>query len=59
MRQATASSDISVLVNNAGIQINTPIASASPDDIERELQINFLAPVRRASPTPGRLCLNH
>ena len=37
--------DISVLVNNAGIQINQPIAASSADDIRRELDINFLAPV--------------
>lgn len=38
-------SDVSILVNNAGIQINTPISEASPADIEHELHINFLAPV--------------
>lgn len=37
--------DITVLVNNAGIQVNTPIAECSPTEIEHELNINFLAPV--------------
>jgi uncharacterized oxidoreductase len=37
--------EISVLVNNAGIQVNTPIASTAPEDIEHELLVNFLAPV--------------
>jgi uncharacterized oxidoreductase len=37
--------DISVLVNNAGIQVNTPIVSTPPETIEQELSINFLAPV--------------
>ena len=37
--------DITVLINNAGIQINRPIAECSPAEIERELSINFLAPV--------------
>ncbi|MFA6312976.1 MAG: SDR family NAD(P)-dependent oxidoreductase [Sterolibacterium sp.] len=36
--------DVSILVNNAGIQVNTPIAESAPEDIERELSINFLAP---------------
>ncbi|OGA44266.1 MAG: hypothetical protein A3G24_15070 [Betaproteobacteria bacterium RIFCSPLOWO2_12_FULL_62_13] len=37
--------DISILVNNAGIQVNTPIAESKPEDIEHELSVNFLAPV--------------
>jgi uncharacterized oxidoreductase len=37
--------DVSVLVNNAGVQVNTRIEDASPQEIERELNINFLAPV--------------
>jgi uncharacterized oxidoreductase len=37
--------DVSVLVNNAGVQVNTRIENASPQEIERELNINFLAPV--------------
>lgn len=37
--------DISVLVNNAGIQVNTLIAESSSEDIEHELAVNFLAPV--------------
>jgi uncharacterized oxidoreductase len=38
-------SDISILVNNAGIQLNTPIAESAPEAIEHELNVNFLAPV--------------
>lgn len=37
--------DITVLVNNAGIQVNAPIVECSPTEIEDELNINFLAPV--------------
>lgn len=37
--------DITVLINNAGVQFNTPIAESSPAEIERELHVNFLAPV--------------
>jgi uncharacterized oxidoreductase len=37
--------DISVLINNAGIQINKPIADCAPAEIEHELSVNFLAPV--------------
>lgn len=37
--------DITVLINNAGIQMNTPIAESSPTEIEHELHTNFLAPV--------------
>jgi uncharacterized oxidoreductase len=37
--------DITVLVNNAGIQTNKPIADCSPAEIEHELNVNFLAPV--------------
>ena len=37
--------DVSVLVNNAGIQVNTAIVNSTPEAIEQELNINFLAPV--------------
>jgi len=37
--------NVSVLVNNAGIQVNRPIVESTPQDIEHELNINFLAPV--------------
>jgi len=37
-------SNVSILVNNAGIQNNTPLSEFSPADIEHELNINFLAP---------------
>ena len=38
-------SDLSILVNNAGMQHNLPIAESSGDEIEYELNVNFLAPV--------------
>ena len=37
--------EVSVLVNNAGIQNNIPLSESSPADIEHELTINFLGPV--------------
>lgn len=37
--------DTTVLVNNAGMQLNRPVAESSPQEIEYELQVNFLAPV--------------
>jgi uncharacterized oxidoreductase len=37
--------DISVLVNNAGIQRNGPFSTMSASDIESELAINLVAPV--------------
>ena len=37
--------DISVLVNNAGLQVIAPIIESTPQDIEYELTVNFLAPV--------------
>lgn len=37
--------NVTVLVNNAGIQINKPIAELTPDLIEYEHNINFLAQV--------------
>lgn len=37
--------DITVLVNNAGVQFNAPISESSPAEIEHELNTNFLAPV--------------
>lgn len=44
-RLAEQFDDITVLVNNAGIQVNKPIAESSPTEIEHELDVNFLAPV--------------
>lgn len=44
-RIVTMFPEISVLVNNAGIQVNTPIVSTPAETIEQELSINFLAPV--------------
>ena len=37
--------EITVLVNNAGIQINTPIIELAPETIEYEHNVNFLAQV--------------
>ena len=37
--------DISILVNNAGLQVIAPIIESTPQDIEYELTVNFLAPV--------------
>ncbi len=37
--------DISILVNNAGLQVIAPIIESGPQDIEYELTVNFLAPV--------------
>lgn len=37
--------NITVLVNNAGIQSNIPIVEAAPADIEHELHVDFLGPV--------------
>ena len=37
--------EVSILVNNAGIQVNKPLELSSPEEIEHELNINFLAPV--------------
>jgi short-subunit dehydrogenase involved in D-alanine esterification of teichoic acids len=36
---------IDVLVNNAGMQVNGNIIDLQPADIEREMSVNFLAPV--------------
>jgi len=36
---------VTILVNNAGIQFNGPLADASEANIEQELTVNFLAPV--------------
>jgi uncharacterized oxidoreductase len=44
-RLLEAHPDITVLVNNAGIQVNGLIAELPRDDLERELNVNFLAPV--------------
>lgn len=37
--------DITILVNNAGIQVNKTIAESTQQDIEQEFNVNFLAPV--------------
>ncbi len=37
--------DVSVLINNAGIQNTSPVANSTPEALELELNINFLAPV--------------
>lgn len=36
--------DVSVLVNNAGIQFSGAFAASAPQDIAREIDVNFLAP---------------
>lgn len=38
--------DISILVNNAGIQINKPIVRSSSQEIEQEINVNLIAPVQ-------------
>ncbi len=37
--------DVSILINNAGIQNIVPILESTPHNIEYELDVNFLAPV--------------
>mgnify|MGYP001241433273 CR=1 FL=1 len=37
--------DVSILINNAGIQHIVPILESTPHDIAYELDVNFLAPV--------------
>lgn len=37
--------NLSILVNNAGIQRNVPISESNGSEIEYELNVNFLAPV--------------
>ena len=44
-RLASEFPEVSVLVNNAGIQTNTPILELAPEDIEYEHNVNFLAQV--------------
>lgn len=47
--------DISILVNNAGVQVNGTIAGSSPTEIENELGINLVAPVLLARAYVPRL----
>jgi NAD(P)-dependent dehydrogenase (short-subunit alcohol dehydrogenase family) len=44
-RAAEAASDVSVLVNNAGIAVNQSLVSGDLDEIRRELDTNFWGPV--------------
>ena len=37
--------DVTVLVNNAGIQVNATVQASSPETLTQELNVNFLAPV--------------
>ena len=37
--------DITVLVNNAGVQVYKPIAESTPQEVEQEISINFTAPI--------------
>ena len=39
---------ITVLVNNAGIAMSSDLASADPDQLERMIQLNVLAPSQLA-----------
>lgn len=44
-RLAAEFPEVSILINNAGLQINTPLLELAPQDIEYEHNVNFLAPV--------------
>ena len=44
-RLARTFGDVSVLVNNAGIQVIAPFLETTPAQIEREFAVNLLAPV--------------
>jgi uncharacterized oxidoreductase len=37
--------DVSILINNAGVQNIVPILDSAPQDIEHELDVNFMSPV--------------
>jgi NAD(P)-dependent dehydrogenase (short-subunit alcohol dehydrogenase family) len=45
---AHAASDVSILVNNAGIQLTTPVLTAPLSDIQDELDTNLLGTIRVA-----------
>jgi NAD(P)-dependent dehydrogenase (short-subunit alcohol dehydrogenase family) len=45
---AHAASDVSIVVNNAGISLSTPVLSAPLDDIQSELETNLFGTIRVA-----------
>jgi uncharacterized oxidoreductase len=45
-RLVTLFPNVSVLVNNAGIQIYKPIEDSTPQEIEHEIAVNLTAPIR-------------
>ncbi|HEX6519049.1 MAG TPA: SDR family oxidoreductase [Streptosporangiaceae bacterium] len=45
---ADAAPDVTLLINNAGIMTRGSVLDADLDDIERELAVNFLGPLRTA-----------
>ena len=44
-RAAEAATDVSILVNNAGVSLATPIHSADPASLRQEMEVNFFGPV--------------
>ncbi len=44
-RAAAAATDVSVLVNNAGISVAAPIHAADPAALRQEMEVNFFGPV--------------
>ena len=45
---ARAASDVSIVVNNAGVQLGTPVLDAPLDDIRSELETNLFGTIRVA-----------
>jgi NAD(P)-dependent dehydrogenase (short-subunit alcohol dehydrogenase family) len=45
---AEAAPDVTLLINNAGIMTRGSVLDADLDDVERELAVNFLGPLRTA-----------
>ena len=45
---------IDVLINNAGLGLPTQFADADPDDLSRQLAVNFTAPLILTPPVPCR-----
>ena len=52
---AQIASDVTLLVNNAGISTSAPLIGGDIDDIRREMDVNFYGPARR---DPG-VCSRH
>jgi len=44
-RAVAQASDVSVLVNNAGISTPTPVLSSDPSNLRRELEVNLFGPL--------------